>query len=129
MMQITGEMTDSDKEHVVMFFENAQKHALSDFAKLARNLKKLNPAIADIKIDETSVYDLLDLIIGMTSRFHPDDIKYYMSTDDIEHARAVCHKLTDILGYEPNVFIEPNRINKIVNGIIMQKNLQIGRTQ
>lgn len=128
-MQVTGEMTDSDKEHIVMFFEKAQKHALSDFAKLARNLKKLNPEIADIEIDENSVGDLFDLVIGMTSRFHPDDIKYYMSTNDTEYARTVRHKLTELLGYEPNVFIDPNRINKIINGIIAQRNLQMGRHQ
>ncbi len=127
MQKITGELNNTEKEQIVAFFERAQRHAMDDLAKLARNLQKLNPEIADIKIDETSVRDLTDLVIGMTSRFHPDDIKYYMSITDYDTALQKRAKLGEILGYEPRVFIDPKRVDKIVNGITMQRNMQQGR--
>lgn len=129
MMQITGELNDSEKEQIVAFFERARRHAPADFAKLARNLQKLNPEVADAKIDENSVRDLTDLVIGMTSRFHPDDIKYCLTLNDMTIARKNQQKFDKLLGYSPHLFIEPKRVDKIINGIIMQRNMQMGRQQ
>lgn len=129
MMQITGEINDSEKEQIVAFFERARRHAPADFAKLARNLQKLNPEVADAKIDENSVRDLTDLVIGMTSRFHPDDIKYCLTLNDMTIARENQQKFDKLLGYSPHLFIEPKRVDKIINGIIMQRNMQMGRQQ
>ena len=124
MMQITGELSDTEKQQIVAFFERAQRHTMSDFAKLAQNLQKLNPETADIKFDETSPNSLSDFVIGMTSRFHPDDIKYFMTTDNLAMARENGEKIGDLLGYSPNVFIEPKRVNQLISGIIMQRNMK-----
>lgn len=127
LVAITGELSDSEKDQIVRFFTNSQENAIQYFSKMTKNLQNANPEIADINIE--SVQNMFDLIIGATSRFHPDDIKYYMSLGDIGPARQNQRKISDVLGYAPHIFIEPNRVNQIVNGIIMQRNMQQGRTQ
>lgn len=129
IMAITGELSDSEKEQIVRFFVNSREHAVQYFSKMTKNLQNINPEIANISVKPDSVQDMFDLTIGATSRFHPDDIKYYMALDDIESAKQNQHKIGQILGYEPNVFIEPNRVNQIVNGIVIQRNMHQGRTQ
>ncbi len=129
LFAITGGLSDSEKNQIVRFFINSKENAIEYFFKMTKNLQNANPEIADIKVNPGAVPNMFDLTIGATSRFHPNDIKYYMFLDDIGTARQNQHKIGAVLGYEPHVFIEPSRVNQIVNGIIMQRNMQQGRTK
>ena len=129
MVAITGELSDAEKDQIVRFFTNSQENAIQYFSKMTKNLQNANPEIADIKINPGAVQNMFDLAIGATSRFHPDDIKYYMSLGDIGPAQQNQRKIGDVLGYAPHIFIEPSRVNQIINGIIIQRNMHQGRTQ
>ena len=86
-------------------------------------MHRLNPEIANIRVSPLSLKDMYDLYIGMTSKFHPDDIKYFLETNDFAKRDEQNKEMKKLVGFAPNVFIEPSRMQKIINSIKMQKQM------
>ena len=130
---VTGELNDEEKRKIIAHFTSNknQNLALMNMENMAREIKLLNPVLQDIPVnDYQNAYDLL---IGVTSRFHPKDIKYFIITkrnkglgwlNKINQDQKLFYTVLD---YAPNLFMAPSRIKRIVNGIILQKQNQSTR--
>ncbi len=126
---VTGELNDAEKRKIIAHFTSNknQNVALMNMEKMVREIKLLNPVLQDIPVNNhTNAYDLL---IGVTSRFHPKDIKYFITQRN--KGLGGLHKINQdkklfytVLDYAPNLFMAPSRIKQIVNGIILQKQNQ-----
>ncbi len=121
---VTGELNEVEKRKVIMHFTNPENQsvALQNIKNMVREIKQLNPVLANVSVD--SLEDANDLLIGVTSRFHPDDINYFITTkktDGLDKIRQDQEPLKSALGYGPNLFVAPSRISQIVNGIQMQR--------
>ncbi|MBE6460188.1 MAG: hypothetical protein E7009_04385 [Alphaproteobacteria bacterium] len=126
---VTGELNDAEKRKIIAHFTSNknQNVALMNMEKMVREIKLLNPVLRDIPVNNhTNAYELL---IGVTSRFHPKDIKYFITQRN--KGLGGLHKINQdqklfytVLDYAPNLFMAPSRIKQIVNGIILQKQNQ-----
>ncbi|MBQ4069947.1 MAG: hypothetical protein IJD52_01055 [Alphaproteobacteria bacterium] len=122
---ITGELSPTEKQKIIAYFTDPKNVAQARISikNMVREIKQLNPILADIPV--TSLEDADDLLIGVTSRFHPEDIKYFITTKKtsggIEQIRQDQKLFLTALDYTPNLFVAPSRIKQIVNGIILQK--------
>jgi len=116
-----AQLTDEEKKYVVKYFLDEQSRALSNLTQFLPELRLLNPEIKDIKINTQSIFDVSDLYIGMTSRFHPEDIAYFCSLADHEPAIKEQDKKMSAIGVWSNFLMAPHRIQKLVDGIIIQK--------
>lgn len=122
---VTGELNDTEKQKVIAHFTSPENvaNARLNIKNMVHEIKQLNPELTDIPI--TSIEDANDLLIGITSRFHPEDIKYFITEKKkiggLDKIRQDQKLFYTVLDYSPNLFIAPSRIKQIVNGIILQK--------
>ena len=119
LLKITGTLSDEEKAYVADYFRAEQPKAFSRMTAFWPEIKSLNPEIADINPQKT--IDFYNLYIGMTSRFHPEDIKYFSNLTDFETADKNQNKIEDVLGFGPGFRIAPHRIQQLIDGIIAQK--------
>ena len=127
---VTGELNDAEKRKIIAHFTSNknQDAALMNMENMVNEIKMLNPVLRDIPVNNhTHAYDLL---IGVTSRFHPKDIKYFITTKRnkglgwLNKIHQDQKTFYTVLDYAPNLFMDPSRIKQIVNGIILQKQNQ-----
>jgi uncharacterized short protein YbdD (DUF466 family) len=122
---VTGELNDAEKQKIISHFTDAKNvaNARSRIENMVHEIKRLNPILADIPV--TSLEDADDLLVGVTSRFHPEDIKYFITekkkAGGLDRVRQDQELFYTVLNYSPNVFMAPSRIKQIVDGIILQK--------
>lgn len=125
---ITGELNDEEKQKIIAHFTSAENRAIARFniKNMVHEIKQLNPVLADIPVKDLKDAD--DLLIGVTSRFHPEDIKYFITENKkvggMDKIRQDQKLFYTALNYSPNLFMAPSRIKQIVNGIILQKQNQ-----
>ena len=126
---VTGELNDAEKRKIIAHFTSNknQNIALMNMENMVNEIKMLNPVLRDIPVNNhTNAYALL---IGVTSRFHPKDIKYYITQCNkglgrLNRMHQDQKLFYTVLDYAPNLFMAPSRIKQIVNGIILQKQKQ-----
>lgn len=126
---VTGELNDAEKRKIIAHFTSNknQNVALMNMENMVSEIKLLNPVLQDIPVNNhTNAYDLL---IGVTSRFHPKDIKYFITKSNkglgwLNKIHQDQKLFYTVLDYAPNLFMAPSRIKQIVNGIILQKQNQ-----
>lgn len=122
---VTGELNDEEKRKIIAHFTSNknQNVAWLNINNMVHEIKLLNPVLLGIPVN--SLEDADDLLIGITSRFHPEDIKYFMTEKKkpggLDKIRQDQKLFYTVLDYSPNLFIAPPRIKQIVNGIILQK--------
>lgn len=122
---ITGELNDAEKQKIILHFTSAENvdNARLKIKNMVREIKQLNPVLADIPV--VSLEDAKDLLIGATSRYHPEDIRYFITeinkTGGLDKIRQDQELFYSVLNYSPNLFMAPSRIKQIVDGIILQK--------
>ena len=124
LIKSTGVLSDEEKKYIVDYFQNEQKYAFDRIKSFLPELKKLNPEIKNI--NPTSIHDFFDLYIGMTSRYHPEDIEYFASlskTGRFDEASNNQDKIKKIIGFGPNFRLAPHRVETLINGIIAQKQI------
>ena len=119
LLKITGALSDEEKAYVADYFLSEQPKAFPRMVAFWPEIKRLNPEIADINPQKP--IDFYNLYIGMTSRFHPEDIKYFSNLTDFETADKNQNKIEDVLGFGPGFRIAPHRIQQLIDGIIAQK--------
>ena len=119
LLKITGTLSDEEKAYVADYFRAEQPKAFPRMVAFWSEIKALNPEIADINPQKP--IDFYNLYIGMTSRFHPEDIKYFSNLTDFETADKNQNKIETVLGFGPGFRIAPHRIQQLIDGIIMQK--------
>lgn len=123
--EVTGTLDDDEKRKIITHFTNPinKSIALQNINYMVREIKQLNPVLSDIPV--ASRQDAEDLLIGVTSKFHPEDIKYFITESrkngGMEKINQDQQILYTVLGYLPHLFISPSRARKIANGIILQK--------
>lgn len=124
---VTGELNDEEKRKIIAHFTSNknQKVALMNMENMVNEIKMLNPVLRDIPVNNHS--DAYDLLIGVTSRIHPKDIKYFITHNGLDRLNEMDQDqklFYTVLDYAPNLFMAPSRIKQIVNGIILQKQNQ-----
>lgn len=125
---VTGELNDAEKRKIIAHFTSRenQNAAWLNINNMVHEIKLLNPVLLGIPVN--NLEDADDLLIGITSRFHPEDIKYFMTEkkkpDGMDKIRQEQKLFYTVLDYSPNLFMTPSRIKQIVNGIILQKQNQ-----
>lgn len=125
---VTGELNDEEKRKIIAHFTSNknQNAAWLNINNMVHEIKLLNPVLLGIPVN--SLEDADDLLIGITSRFHPEDIKYFMTEKKkpggMDKIRQEQKLFYTVLDYSPNLFMAPSRIKQIVNGIILQKQNQ-----
>lgn len=124
---VTGELNDEEKRKIIAHFTSNKnrKVALMNMENMVNEIKMLNPVLRDIPVNNHS--DAYDLLIGVTSRIHPKDIKYFITHDRLDRLNEMDQDqklFYTVLDYAPNLFMAPSRIKQIVNGIILQKQNQ-----
>lgn len=119
LLKVTGQLSIEEKKHVADFFRFEQPKAFPRMSVLLPELKSLNPEIADI--NPQTPFDFYNLYIGMTSRFHPEDIKYFLSTKDFEEADRNRDKIKEIFGFAPEFRIAPGRVKQLIDSVTFQK--------
>lgn len=124
---VTGELNDEEKRKIIAHFTSNknQKVALMNMENMVNEIKMLNPVLRDIPVNNHS--DAYDLLIGVTSRIHPKDIKYFITHKGLDWLNKMDQDqklFYTVLDYAPNLFMAPSRIKQIVNGIILQKQNQ-----
>ena len=119
--KITENLSDAEKEYVVHYFQTEQPKAYPRLVRYLPELKLLNPQIKNIT--PKSIFDFMDLYVGMTSRFHPDDIAYFCALQPSEHERAIqdLDKILSPLGVWPNFLMSPDRARRLVDEFIIHK--------
>ncbi|MCQ2599445.1 MAG: hypothetical protein MJ187_03660 [Alphaproteobacteria bacterium] len=84
--------------------------------KFLFNLKELNPETQNI--NPQSIIDFDILYCGMTSRFHPEDIKYFYydirNNKNLEQTNKIREKIESISGVRIGFHIAANRAQKIL---------------
>ncbi|MDW3024114.1 MAG: hypothetical protein R8N50_00265 [Alphaproteobacteria bacterium] len=122
---VTGELNDEEKQKIIAHFTSLknQNAAWLNINNMVHEIKLLNPVLLDVPVN--NLEDAQDLLIGVTSRFHPEDIKYFMTekkkSGGMDKIRQDQKLFYTVLNYSPHLFIAPSRIKQIVNGIILQK--------
>lgn len=124
LLKVTGALSDEEKAYVADYFRAEQPKAVARMKSFLPELKKLNPEIDSI--NPQSAFDFYNLYIGMTSRFHLEDIKYFSSLSDFDEADKNQRKLEDVLGFGPGFRIAPHRIQQLIDQIITQKGSKNG---
>ena len=124
---VTGELNDEEKRKIIAHFTSNKnrKVALMNMENMVNEIKMLNPVLRDIPVNNHS--DAYDLLIGVTSRIHPKDIKYFITHHGLDRLNEMDQDqklFYTVLDYAPNLFMAPSRIKQIVNGIILQKQNQ-----
>ena len=124
---VTGELNDEEKRKIIAHFTSNKnrKVALMNMENMVNEIKMLNPVLRDIPVNNHS--DAYDLLIGVTSRIHPKDIKYFITHNGLDRLNEMDQDqklFYTVLDYAPNLFMAPSRIKQIVNGIILQKQNQ-----
>lgn len=121
MEKVTGHLSDEEKEYIVNYFCAEQPKAFDRIARFLPKLKVLNPEV--IKINPKTIFDFMDLYVGMTSRFHPEDIEYFCSLPPEQHEQAINNqdKIMSVLGIKPNFVMAPYRAKQLIDGIVIQK--------
>ncbi len=128
---VTGALNDEEKQKIIAHFTSLenQNTAWLNINNMVHEIKLLNPVLLGIPVN--SLEDADDLLIGVTSRFHPEDIKYFMTEKKkpggLDKIRQDQNLFYTVLNYSPSLFMEPSRIKQIVNGIILQKQNQSTR--
>lgn len=113
-------LNDEEKQEVVAILSKQKSSANQEIRKQIDIIKKLNPELKDIPVLYGKEFDFL---IGVTSKFHHDDIKYFLSIKDINQERAEQEKFRKTIGMDTySLFIEPNRRQKILNTVRMNIN-------
>ena len=116
---VTGELNDAEKRKIIAHFTSNknQNVALMNMENMVNEIKMLNPVLRDIPVNNhTNAYDLL---IGVTSRFHPKDIKYFITQcnkglgwwNKIHQDQKLFYTVLD---YAPNLFMAPSRIETCI---------------
>ncbi|MBO7656107.1 MAG: hypothetical protein J6S80_00020 [Alphaproteobacteria bacterium] len=113
LLKITGSLSYEEKEYVSNYFMTEQPQAVVRMKEILPELKKLNPEIDDI--NPQSAFDFYDLYIGMTSRFHPEDIKYFSTLTDFDEADKNQALLKSVLGIDPQFRIAPHRVKQLID--------------
>jgi hypothetical protein len=121
ILSITGPLSKEEKEYLSNYFANEKAKSLGNLASYLDELKNLNPEIKDININPNDIFRLTDLYIGMTSRFHYEDIKYFCSINNMDQATIDQENIQKATGINPNFRIAPYRAKKIIEGITIQK--------
>lgn len=119
LLKVTGTLSDEEKEYVADYFRNEQPKAFPRMVAFWSEIKNSNPEIADINPQKP--IDFYNLYIGMTSRFHPEDIKYFSNLTDFETADKNQNKIETVLGFGPGFRIAPHRVQQLIDEIIAQK--------
>jgi hypothetical protein len=104
-------LSDDEKSALVELLLKEQKLAPKEILNQINMVKNINPEVKDIKINTGQEADFL---IGITSGFHPDDIKYFLSITDFDKAREEKKKL-GMNTYA--LFMEPKRMQKIIDAV------------
>lgn len=113
-------LNDEEKQEVVAILLKQKSSANIEIRKQIDIIKKLNPELKDITVPYGKEFDFL---IGVTSEFHHDDIKYFLSIKDINQEHAEQEKFRKTIGMDTySLFIEPNRRQKILNTMRMNIN-------
>ena len=121
LKKLTEHLSDAEKEYVVQYFLAEQPKVLARLARLLPQLRVLNPEIKNIK--PKSIFGFMDLYVGMTSRFHPEDIAYFCSLPAESHQQVIQDqgKTMSVLGVVPSFVMAPYRVKNLIDGIIVQK--------
>lgn len=119
LLKVTGTLSDEEKVFVADYFHREQPKAFSRMVAFWPEIKSLNPEIADI--NPQTPFDFYNLYIGMTSRFHPEDIKYFGSITDFEEADKNNNKIETVLGFGPGFRIAPHRVQQLIDEFVVKK--------
>ena len=96
-----------------------QSQSFSRMAAFWPKIKTLNPEVTDTA--PQTPFDFYNLYIGMTSRFHIEDIRYFSTLTDFEVADKNQNKIEVVLGFGPGFRIAHYRVQQLIDGIILQK--------
>ena len=121
LLEITDSLTDDEKQEVLQYFRDKREYVLPELQKLLAQMRELNPEILDINISEKNPIKMFDLFIGMTSKFHHDDIKYFCENRDFDISARNQDRIKEVIGFCPHYFMEPSRIDHLVSSLIIQK--------
>ena len=119
LVKITDSLSAEEKLYVADYFMAEQPKAFPRMVAFLSEIEILNPEIADINPQKP--FDFYNLYIGMTSRFHPEDIKYFSNLTNFDESDKNQNKIENILGFGPGFRIAPHRIQQLIDGIILQK--------
>lgn len=126
LLKVTGALSAAEREYVADYFKTEQPKALPRMAAFLPEIKRLNPEIADI--NPVDAFDFHDLYIGMTSRFHPDDIKYFMGLSFEQHDQVNQDhsKLAELLGFDVGFRLSPARRQQLIDVVLAQRRDKTG---
>ena len=113
LLKVTDLLSDEEKEYIANYFLAEKPLAVVRMKSFLPELKKLNPEIDDI--NPQSAFDFYNLYIGMTSRFHPEDIKYFSTLTDFDEADKNQALLKSVLGVDPQFRIAPHRVKQLID--------------
>lgn len=119
LLKFTDKLSAEEKAYVADYFMAEQPKASQRLAAFWPEIKNSNPEIADMNPQKAS--DFYTLYMGMTSRFHPEDIKYFCDLRNFDEADKNHDKIKDVLGFGPGFRMCPNRVQQLIDGIISQK--------
>ncbi len=121
LLKVTGALSSEEREYVADYFKAEQPKALSRMAEMLPEIKHLNPEIAVINLQ--NAFDFHDLYIGMASRFHPADIKYFMGLSIERHDQVNKYhcKIEALLGFGVGIRLSTTRLQQLTDGILAQK--------
>lgn len=106
-------LSDLEKQQIVNMIIQDRQSAPDEIYNQIKLIKSLNPELKDINIPRGKESDFL---IGVTSCFHPDDIKYFLSLNDINKARSEIDKFRNTIGINTySLFLSPERMQKILD--------------
>lgn len=124
LLAVTGDLSAEERAYVADYFKAEQPRALPRMADLLPEIKRQNPEIADINPQDAFAFH--DLYIGMASRFHPADIKYFigLSFEDHDRVSNECSKIETLLGFGVGFCLSPARLQLLIDRIQDQKRVK-----
>jgi len=125
--QTLSDLTEEEKKEIVMYLTEEQSHASNILAQQVNIIKQLNPELQNIDVPKDKI---LDFLIGVTSAFHPEDIKYYLGIQDFDKEHQKQEEFRQLLGFNPgSLYMEHNRILQLTDAVRKRNNLIKQKTQ
>ncbi len=121
---IVGKLTPAQRQEFIHLVISERPYALEMARQEVAKLKKLNPELQGVQIDETDILSLFGFLEGVNYGDDPMDIQYFC---DMAHARDTApgheanKKLEKEIGRWVGLFIHPQRIDLLTDAVRMAK--------
>ncbi len=118
--------SDDEKHELINHIKSLEPKYADDLIRGVELMKTLNPELKSVRVNLENIYRVLDFHQGATYGFAPEDLDYFLNAD-IETRNKETEKIyaqLESFGVRPSYFIRPDRVQKILDTVLLACNIQ-----